>query len=68
MSEKTFAVPNISCHHCVASIKDELTEIPGVQAVSGDPGKKQIQVTWDSPATEDAIRKAMAKINYPASD
>lgn len=64
--EKTFIVPNISCGHCVMSIKNELTELTGVGAVSGDPAKKEITVTFDAPATEETIRKTLAEINYPA--
>jgi copper chaperone CopZ len=30
MITKTFHIPNISCGHCVRSIKDELEEIIGV--------------------------------------
>ena len=64
--QKTFTVPNISCHHCVAAIKNELATIKGVTKVEGDPPKKQVTVSWDAPADEGAIRKAMAGINYPA--
>lgn len=64
--EKTFSVPNISCGHCVMSIKNELSEMKGVSAVSGDPATKKITVAFDSPATEEAIRKTLAEINYPA--
>ncbi len=65
MSEKTFNVPNISCHHCVAAIKTEVSGIKGVRNVSGDPAKKQVTIQWDAPATEEEIKKAMAEINYP---
>ncbi|MEW5737060.1 MAG: heavy-metal-associated domain-containing protein [Thermodesulfobacteriota bacterium] len=64
--EKTFKVPKISCHHCVAAIKNELVTVKGVTKVEGDPGKKQVTVSWNAPADEAAIRKAMEEINYPA--
>ncbi len=64
--EKTFRVPNISCGHCVMSIKNELSDLPGVSAVSGDPATKEITVTWSEPASEEKIRKTLAEINYPA--
>lgn len=66
MSEKTFHIPNISCGHCVRTIENELTELAGVKKVSGDPGTKTVVVKWDDPATEDAIRKVLKEINYPA--
>lgn len=64
--EKTFTIPKISCHHCVAAVKNELAEIKGVTKVEGDPATKKVQVAWDAPADEEAIRKALQEINYPA--
>ena len=36
MTTVSYIVPNISCHHCVHTIVNELTEIPGVKSVEGD--------------------------------
>ncbi len=66
MEEKTFSVPNISCKHCVATIKNELSEIEGVDRVEGDPENRKITVWWKAPATQDRIRKMLQEINYPA--
>lgn len=66
MSEKKFHIPNITCGHCVRTIQNELTEIAGVTQVSGDPASKSVAVEWESPANEDAIRKILKEINYPA--
>jgi copper ion binding protein len=66
MSQKTFHVPNISCGHCVNAIKNELGEMNGVRAVTGNPESKNIEVEWDAPATEEHIRRALQEINYPA--
>ena len=48
------------------SIKNELSEINGVQTVDGDPETKKITVEWDSPADEGKIREILKEINYPA--
>lgn len=66
MEKKTFDVPNISCNHCVMTIKNELSEQDGVASVIGDAGKKNITVEWNPPATEDQIRNILKEINYPA--
>ncbi len=68
MDTKTLNIPNISCGHCVMAIKRELGEMDGVTKVDGDPGKKQITLEWDAPATLDKIKSTLAEINYPASD
>jgi copper chaperone len=66
MEKKTFDVPNISCNHCVMTIKNELSEQDGVASVTGDAGKKNITVEWNPPVTEDQIRNILKEINYPA--
>jgi len=67
MEKKTFSIPNISCGHCVMSIKNELTELEGIKTVDGDPGKKSITVEFESPATLEKIRDTLKEINYPAA-
>lgn len=66
MESKKLSIPNISCGHCVMSIKRELGEMKGVIKVEGDPQAKEITVTWDAPATLDKIRGTLKEINYPA--
>lgn len=68
MESKTFNVPNISCGHCVMTIKRELGELDGVASVDGNAEAKTITVAWDAPATEDGIRSLLAEINYPAAN
>ncbi len=65
---KSFRVPNITCHHCVMTIKRELGELAGVTNVSGDVDTKTITVAWESPATWDSIKALLAEINYPAAE
>jgi copper chaperone CopZ len=67
MATQKFNIPNISCGHCVAAIKDELSELSGVHAVNGDPATKDVTVDFEAPATEDQIKAKLAEINYPAS-
>ena len=66
MSIETLSVPNISCGHCVMSIKNELSELEGVKTVEGNPGNKSITVEFESPATLENIRETLKEINYPA--
>jgi copper chaperone len=66
MEKETFSIPNISCGHCVMSIKNELTELDGVKSVDGSPEAKTIDVAWESPATLEKIKDTLKEINYPA--
>ena len=66
MAKQTFSIPNISCGHCVMSIKNELSELEGVKTVDGNPEKKTVTVEWGAPVTEEMIKAALKDINYPA--
>jgi copper ion binding protein len=66
MEKQSFNIPNITCGHCVMSIKNELGELDGVSTVDGDPDSKTVTVEWDTPATLDRIKDTLKEINYPA--
>jgi len=66
MESRTFSIPNISCGHCVMSIKNELGEIEGVAQIEGVPETKEITVAWDAPATLEMLEAKLTEINYPA--
>jgi len=68
METKKLSVPNISCGHCVMTIKKELGEVAGVSKVEGDPDGKSITLEWDAPATLEKIKETLKEINYPAAD
>ena len=67
MEKTTFTIPNISCGHCVMSIKNELNELEGVSAVDGNPDLKSVTVAWKAPATLETIKTLLKEINYPAA-
>ena len=68
MMDKTFRVPNISCGHCVMTIKRELGELAGVESVAADADSKTVTVEWDSPATWESIRSLLTEINYAPAE
>lgn len=68
MEKATLTIPNISCGHCVMNIKNELSELEGVGAVDGDPGRKSMTVEWEAPATLEIIKAQLREINYPAAE
>jgi len=68
METKSFFIPNISCGHCVMTIKNELNELDGISRVEGDTKKKEITVEWGAPATMEKIKSILKEINYPVAD
>ena len=67
METQKLSIPNISCDHCVMTIKRELGEIEGVSGVEGNAAKKEITVDWASPASLEKIKSVLREINYPAN-
>lgn len=65
MSKIKFLVNNIHCMHCLHTIKMELSEIPGVKEVIGNIDKKEIEISYESPATPNEIEGKLIEINYP---
>ncbi len=65
MNQITYTVPNISCGHCVHTIKMELGEVAGIKNVDADAQSKMVTVTYEPPATPEIIEGVLAEINYP---
>ena len=64
MKTVTYTVPNISCMHCVHTIKTEVSDLQGVQSVDANAETKQVTVAFDAPATEEKIVDLLKEINY----
>ncbi len=67
MTTVTYSVPNISCGHCVNTIQTEVADLEGVQTVTANQGTKEVEIIFDAPADEVAIKSLMAEINYPVA-
>ncbi|MCJ7660720.1 MAG: heavy-metal-associated domain-containing protein [Anaerolineales bacterium] len=65
MTKVTYSIPNISCNHCVHTIKVEVSELVGVNEVVADADEKEATITFDPPATEEQIKSLLEEINYP---
>lgn len=64
MPTKIFEVPNISCGHCVMTIKNEVGEIEGVTRVEADKDTRIVTIEWRDPATWEQISALLTEINY----
>jgi copper chaperone len=65
MTIVNYSVPAIHCGNCIRTIELEVGELPGVQSVKADESTKQVQITFDAPASEEKIKSLLAEINYP---
>jgi copper chaperone len=67
MTTVTYSVPNISCGHCVHTIQTEVADIAGVKSVKADEKTKMVEIAFDAPANEEAIKSVLAGIDYPVA-
>jgi len=67
MTSKTYSVPSISCGHCVNTIQVEVGEMDGVESVSANAETKMVDIIFDAPEDEAAIKSLMAEINFPVA-
>jgi copper ion binding protein len=66
MEQATLEAPDISCDHCIQSIKKAVEKLPGVTFVSGDPEAKRVVVQFDPHQTPVAdVEAAMEEEGYP---
>ena len=64
MSTSTFTVTGMTCGHCVRSVSEEVSEIPGVLDVQVDLDTGRLTVTSSAPLEESAVRGAVEGAGY----
>ncbi|WP_166865566.1 MULTISPECIES: heavy-metal-associated domain-containing protein [unclassified Salinibacterium] len=70
MITSTYLVDGMTCSHCVASVTEELTAVPGVDAVNVDlvkGGSSRVHVESSEPLDLDAVRVAIDEAGYTLS-
>ena len=60
----TWTVTGMTCGHCVASVTEEVHELPGVTAVDVSLESGAVTVTSEQPLTEDDVRDAVEEAGY----
>jgi copper chaperone len=61
---QTFTVTGMTCGHCVASVTEEISEIPGVEAVDVVLDSGAVTVTSSQPLEEQSVRAAVEEAGY----
>lgn len=64
MQTATFTVTGMTCSHCVASVTEEVSEIPGVSTVEVDLPSGRLSVTSHQPVDEKRVRTAVVEAGY----
>ena len=64
MSTQTWTVSGMTCSHCVSSVTEEVSELPGVRSVQVDLESGRVTVTADAPVGTDQVRAAVEEAGY----
>ena len=62
----TYSVPAIHCAHCAMSIREEVSEVDGVEQVDVDLETKVVQVSGTG-VDDAAVRAAIVEAGYEAA-
>ena len=60
----TYTVTGMTCAHCVASVTEEVGEVPGVTAVQVDLPTGTVRVTSIAELATDDVRAAVLEAGY----
>ncbi|MGD2207447.1 MAG: heavy-metal-associated domain-containing protein [Anaerolineae bacterium] len=66
METITLSIPNISCHHCVMTIKRESGFVDGVEFVGGDVEGKEATFQVEDDGALASLKETLAEAGYPS--
>ncbi|HEX2274113.1 MAG TPA: heavy-metal-associated domain-containing protein [Acidimicrobiales bacterium] len=64
MTETTYSVAGMTCDHCARAVSTEVSNIPGVSAVTVDVPTGTVRVTSEQPVDEAVFRAAVEEAGY----
>jgi copper ion binding protein len=68
IEQVTLTAPDISCGHCVASVKSAVGALDGVQSVDASEATKKVEISFDpSKVNLTQISEALSEVGYPAA-
>ncbi|MET7483884.1 heavy-metal-associated domain-containing protein [Streptomyces sp. NPDC005538] len=67
MAQKQYSVTGMTCEHCAASIREEVTEVPGVSEVVVDVAAKSVTVRG-SDLDDTLLRAAIVEAGFGLAD
>jgi copper chaperone CopZ len=61
---QTWTVTGMTCAHCVASVTEEVSELPGVRRVDVALATGALTVDAEPPLPDEAVRAAIEEAGY----
>ncbi len=66
MEQRTYTVTGMTCGHCEMSVREEVSEVSGVQAVEVSHETGRLVVSGES-VPDDAVKAAVEEAGYAVS-
>jgi len=64
MTTSTYTVTGMTCQHCVASVTEEISELPGVEQVDVTLETGAVTVTSSAPLAREQVEAAVTEAGY----
>ena len=61
-TDRTYTVTGMNCNHCVSSVHEAVSEVPGVTGVDVDLASSRLVVS--GAVSDDAVRAAVVEAGY----
>jgi len=68
MSTSTYIVVGMTCAHCVNSVTEEVSQVPGVTDVDVDLDTGRLTVSSDTLVEDTVVRAAVDEAGYHLAD
>ena len=63
---RDYTVSGMTCSHCVASVREEVANLPGVEAVEVDLASGRLSVSGEG-VSDESVERAVAEAGYAVS-
>lgn len=67
MNTKTFTVTGMTCGHCEMSVREEVSELPGLQNIEVDRNRQFLSVSSEQEIDSDAVIAAVSEAGFSAT-
>ena len=67
MTTITLSIPNVSCNHCIMTVKRETGFVEGAEFMSGDVDGKTATFQVANDESLSALKKTLAEAGYPVA-
>lgn len=66
--ETTYSVTGMTCGHCVRAVTEELTRLPGVNAVEVDLASGRVRIDSEATLAVQDVRAAVDEAGYALAE